>query len=379
MPGLVALDVAQGPGLTERLEAVWSRGDAACVLDQRVPPPTRAAHLEVLSPTSIVGDDGEEVALPHGRAVEEGDALVVLTSGSTSAPRAVVLTHDAVAASARATSSRLGVDPARDRWLCCLPCAHVGGLSVVTRSLLTSTPLEVLEGFDPIEVAAAAARGATLVSLVPAALAQLGDPRSFRRILLGGAAPPRARPHNAVVTWGMTETGSGVVYDGAPLDGVEVASSKGQLFVRAPMLARAYRDGTALTCAGPDGRGGWFATGDAGVVRDGVVEVFGRLDDAINTGGEKVWPQDVERALATHPSVREVGVWKRDDERFGERVVAFVVAGADVPTLGELRDHVKATLPAWAAPRELVVVDALPLLASGKVDRRRLVELSPRG
>jgi o-succinylbenzoate---CoA ligase len=373
VPELVAIDVAQGPRLVELLEAAWARGDAACVLDPRLDGAARAAQLDVLEPTQVTGEDGEPVSLDGGRGVEAGDALVVATSGSTSGPRAVVLTHDAVAASARATSARLGVSPSDDRWLCCLPCAHVGGLSVVTRALVTGTALDVLPRFDAEDVAQAARRGATLVSLVATALRRLGDPSAFRTIVLGGAAPPPALPRNVVTTWGLTETGSGVVYDGVPLDGVDVAALAGELYVRGPMLARAYRDGSALDAVGPDRRPGWLATGDAGTVdADGRVEVLGRLDDVINTGGEKVWPAAVEAVLATLPGVAEVAVWRRPDPEWGERVVAYVVPDGDAPTLGDVRDHVSRVLAPWAAPKELVVVDALPRLASGKVTRRAL-------
>jgi o-succinylbenzoate---CoA ligase len=283
-----------------------------------------------------------------------------------------VLTHTAVAASAQATSARLGVDPSTDRWLCCLPCAHVGGLSVVTRALHTGTPLEVHTRFDADRVAAAARHGATLVSLVATALRRVVDPLAFRTIVLGGAAVPAEVPTNVVATWGLTETGSGVVYDGVPLDGVTVAAKDGELFVRGPMLARAYRDGTPIDALGPDGQRGWLATQDAGRVVDGTVEVFGRLGDVINTGGQKVWPADVERVLVTHRSVAEAAVWRRADEEWGERVVAWVVPRGAPPSLDELRAHVTGSLPPWAAPKELVIVGSLPRTASGKVARTAL-------
>jgi O-succinylbenzoic acid--CoA ligase len=346
VPELVAIDVAQGPSLSELLEDVWGRGDAACVVDRRLGASARAAQLDALAPTRHLVADGEQVLerrVPAGRGTEPGDALVVLTSGSASSPRAVVLTHDAVAASATATSSRLGASPGDDRWLCCLPCAHIGGLAVVTRALLTGTPLEIHPGFDPARVAASARAGATLTSLVATALRRLNEPGAFRRILLGGAAPPTDVPANVVATWGMTETGSGVVYDGVPLDGV-----------------------------GPDGTRGWLATGDGGTVEGGIVRVHGRLAEMITTGGEKVWPAEAEAAIATHPRVAAVAVWKRSDPVWGERVVAWVVPQGAAPSLDELRDHVIASLPPWCAPKELVVVSELPRAASGKVARRLL-------
>ncbi len=155
--------------------------------------------------------------------MEEGDALVVATSGTSGQPKAAVLTHDAVAASAEATSVRLGVDPDRHTWMACLPSAHIGGLAVVTRAIVTGTPLIVLPGFEAETVEEAGRSGrVTHVSLVATALQRL-DPSVFDCVLLGGSRVPEELPPNVVATYGMTETGSGVVYDGWPLDGVEVS------------------------------------------------------------------------------------------------------------------------------------------------------------
>jgi O-succinylbenzoic acid--CoA ligase len=266
-----------------------------------------------------------------------------------------------------ATSRRLAVDPARDHWLACLPLAHVGGLSVVTRALVTGTPLTVLRGFDADAVQRSEA---TLVSLVATALGRI-DPGRFRVIVLGGAAPPADLPANAVTTYGMTETGSGVVYDGLPLDGVEVRiDDGGQILLRGPMLLRCYRSGE-----NPKDGGGWFPTGDAGRIdRDGRLHVAGRMADLIITGGENVWPDPVEAALRTHPAVADVAVAGRPDPEWGERVVAFVVpaTGAPVPALDGLRAAVKETLPAYCAPKELVLVEALPRTALGKIQKHLL-------
>ena len=377
------MDLPGGRGFVDALLAIWDTGDAAAPLDPRLPAPAARALLHALAPTRVVGSDGIITRLDGGRPVEEGDALVVATSGSTGAPRGVVLTHQAVAASAEATTARLGVDPARHRWLACLPLAHVGGLSVVTRALLTATPLTVLPGFDADEVTRIGrAAAATHVSLVATALRRV-DPALFETVLLGGAAPPGGLAANVVTTYGMTETGSGVVYDGRPLDGVEVAigtggdggGAAGEVLVRCPMLLRAYRDGTDPRVAGPDGAGGWFPTGDGGrLLPGGRLAVDGRLAEVVVSGGEKVWPAAVERVLLTHPAVAEVAVWKRPDPEWGERVVAWVVpADPDSPpAAGELTELARAGLAPWAAPKEVVVVAELPRTPSGKVRRRAL-------
>lgn len=384
MPHLVALDLPGGRGFVDALQAVWDTGDAAAPLDPRLPPPAARALLAALRPAKVLAPDGSITPLEDGLPVEQGDALVLATSGSTGVPRGVVLTHTAVESSAHATSARLGVDPARHRWLACLPLAHVGGLSVVTRAMITGTPLDVLPGFDAERVEEEARRGpATHVSLVATALRRV-DPSLFECVLLGGAAPPGDLPANVVTTYGMTETGSGLVYDGRPLDGVQVVigtglpgqGARGEVLVKGPMLLRAYRDGTDPRIQGPDGQGGWLPTGDGGWLDDaGILHVEGRLAEVITTGGEKVWPVPVEQLIAAHPSVAEAAVWRRDDPEWGQRVVAWVVPvePAEPPSLPALAEVVTATLPPWAAPKELVVVDHLPRTASGKVRRRDLV------
>jgi len=372
MPVLVALDLPAGEAFVQALRRVWDEGDAAFPVDPRLPPPAASALLEAVAPGAVVGPDGERHALAGGRPVDPGDALVLATSGSTGTPKGVVLTHDALGAAARASSARLEVDPGRDRWLACLPLAHAGGMGVVTRAVLTGTPLVVHARFDPGAVARAGRDGATLVSLVPTALARV-DASVFRRVLVGGDAPGRALPANVVATYGMTETAGGVVYDGRCLDGVELRigdgllGSAGEVLVRAPMCLRCYRDGHD-----PRLDGGWLPTGDGGRLDTaGRLEVDGRLAEVIVTGGEKVWPRHLEAVLATHPKVAEALVVGRPDPEWGALVVAVVVPvdPAAPPALDELRDHVRATEAPYAAPRRLELAGALPRTANGKVVR----------
>ena len=176
MAELVALALPGGTRFVTALERVWAAGDAAFPLDLRLPAAAQRAVLAAMAPARLVDADGDEHALDGGRPVDGGDALVVATSGSTGTPKGVVLTHAAVAGLGARHQPPPWRRPSRDRWLACLPLAHVGGLAVVTRALVTGTPLTVLPGFD----AAGGARpaGATLVSLVPTALARLDPARS---------------------------------------------------------------------------------------------------------------------------------------------------------------------------------------------------------
>jgi o-succinylbenzoate---CoA ligase len=369
MANLVALAMPGGPAFVDALRRTWDAGDAAFPLDLRLPPPARERVLSAMAPGAVVDEEGRHPR-PGGRPVDDGDALVVTTSGTTGEPKGVVLTHDAVRASALATSERLAVDPAMDGWLACLPLAHVGGLSVVTRALVTGTRLTVLPGFDADAVMRATADGCTLVSLVATALARV-DPSRFRWVVLGGSRPPEDRPPNCVTTYGMTETGSGVVYDGVPLAGVDVRIDDGEVLLRGPMLLRAYRDGTD-----PKDDGGWLATGDLGRwLPDGRLHVDGRRGDLIISGGENVWPEAVEAVLAGHPRIADVAVAGVPDREWGQRVVAFVVpvAGDATPSLDDVRAWAKEHLPAFAAPRQLVLVDHVPRTNLGKVSRAQLV------
>lgn len=352
MARLIAIDRPGGPDFIDELQRIWAADDAAFPVDQRLP---ESAKRDVMA------------AMRVGEEVEAGDALVVATSGSTGVPKGVVLTHDAVAASARATSARLGVESG-DHWLACLPLSHVGGLSVVTRALHAGTRLTVHPVFDADDVMSS---GATMVSLVATALKRI-DPTRFRRIVLGGSRPPADRPANSVTTYGMTETGSGVVYDGVPLDDVEVRmvtddDGNAEIQLRGPMLLRTYRNGPD-----PKDADGWLPTGDLGRwLDDGRLHVEGRRGDLIITGGENVWPEAVEALLRTHPRVADVLVRGRPDPEWGEIVEALIVPTGTPPSLDDLRGHVKDSAPAFMAPRGLTLVDEIPRTALGKPIRAR--------
>lgn len=335
-----------------------------------------------MRPSRVVHSDDATQDLPGAEAVAPGDALIMVTSGTTGDPKGVVLTHAAVEASARATNARLEVDPDKDAWWACLPMAHIGGLSVVTRCLVGGVRFEAVTGFSVDGAGEAIQRGATMTSLVPTALGRLGPllAAKFRRIVLGGQAAPGRAPPNVTTTYGMTETGSGVVYDGLPLEGVSVrvTGDQGEIAVSGPMLLRAYRDGRD-----PKDAEGWLTTGDAGEIdAGGRLHVRGRLSEMIISGGENVWPTAVERIVLSHPMVSAAAVAGSPDPEWGERVVAYVVTPTEAPVpapaalLADLRERVRTELAVHAAPRELVIVDKLPLTALGKIRRDDLKALS---
>lgn len=333
-----------------------------------------------------------------GTRVPAGVAVVVRTSGSTGHPRDVMLSAAALRASADATADRLG---GAGSWLLALPVHHVAGLQVVLRALLAGRdPATLPEGPFRAATFASAARAATdgtgqhYTSLVPTQLVRvLDDPgataaaRAFDAILVGGAACPppllaaaRAAGLRVVTTYGMTETCGGCVYDGRPLDGVAVGvDAEQRVTLAGPVLASGYLhrpDLDATTFVTTRGRR-WLRTADRGRLDDGVLHVLGRLDDVLVTGGVKVDPFAVEEVVAGLPDVREVCVVGVPDQHWGQSVVAVVVTrdGA-VPPLTALRTAVASVLGPASAPRQVLVVDELPLRGPGKPDRRAVARLA---
>ena len=345
-----------------------------------------------------------------GEPIDERVALVVSTSGSTGTPKGAMLSAGALAASAAATDDVLG---GPGRWLLALPAHHIAGLQVILRSLRSGyepVVVDVTRGFDPEALpaavdacrsggagggAATSAAGAAGVaggaaaraytSLVPGQLAKVLDEGSpaavaalaaLDAVLLGGAAAaPELLTRAAdagvrvVRTYGMSETAGGCVYDGAPLPGVriEVDDDEGRVWLAGPQLAEGYRNA-------PDhpafARVGWFRTDDAGQVGpDGRLRILGRLDEALSVGGLTLLPQTVEDALRGHPAVVDVVVVGIPDARLGTRPVAALTLRA-AATADELRRHVTGELGEHAAPARVAVLDALPQLPGGKVDRR---------
>jgi o-succinylbenzoate---CoA ligase len=318
--------------------------------------------------------------------LEPGADVVVVTSGSTGSGRAVLLSAPALEASAAATLARLG---GPGSWLLALPVSAIAGLQVLVRSVVSGgTPVPLRRGESLSGAVRRLPDGRRYTALVPTQLRRYLDEepdalRAFDAVLVGGAATDaalRARAREAgvavVTTFGMTETAGGCVYDGRPLDGVRVRVTDG-VELAGPTLALGYRlDPAATEAVFADG---WFRTRDAGTLdADGRLTVTGRLDDVVITGGVNVAPPAVEAALREHPDVADAVVFGRPDATWGQRVVAAVVpAPGATPQLPVLRDWVAGRLGRPAAPRQLHVLDALPLLHTGKPDRRAVAALTP--
>ncbi|WP_373683845.1 AMP-binding protein [Microbacterium sp. 18062] len=343
--------------------------------------------------------------------VAPGTAAVVTTSGSTGYPKSVVLSRNALVASAFATRARIG----EGAWLLALPPAYVAGLQVLVRSLMAGREPAVLEGRFTAQSFVSASRlmassvgGSripTYTSLVPTQLVRLldaadDDPevraalRSYEAILIGGQALPapvreRAAELGAriVRTYGASETSGGCVYDGVPLEGVEARIEDGELQLRGPMLADGYLGEPERTDAvflrDADGAR-WYRTGDAAERADGLLRVTGRIDNVIVSGGVNVSLDRVERVVRGLPGLADAAVVGVSDDRWGEASVVVVPGtgaagpgadavvsemGADAALLAAVRRAVGGQLGAAARPARLLRVAAVPTLPSGKPDR----------
>ena len=390
--------------------AIGWLGAAVLPLPLRTPEPTRTRLLERAAPSALVwcgadalvwcgADAPADCDVPVIRAVDHPDLppaperfwpldevrAVVATSGTTGVPRLVALRTIQWMTSAFGSAIRLGHAP-DDRWLCCLPLHHVGGLSILIRCAWYATAVELHPRFDPAAVSEAIDSGrTTLVSLVPSMLdavqkarAWAPFPPSLRAILLGGApASDRLLARCAAigapvaVTWGMTEAASQVATRrpgdagegrsvGAPLAfaRVTVTDHEDVLEVRGPLVY------------------GTLRTGDRGMVGpDGDVRVLGRADEVIVSGGENIDPTEVEAVLATHPAVGEAAVLGIPDARWGRRPAAWLVGAepaGERPSFAELQRHCNEHLAGFKAPDRFRWVTAIPRSPLGKIDRAGL-------
>jgi len=320
---------------------------------------------------------------------DSGPPIQIRTAGSSGTPKDAVLSHAAIVASARASLDRLG---GPGQWLLDLPVTGIAGVQVLVRSVLAGTDPVFASEYSSLDDAVGALTASRrYASLVPtqlfrlAAADRLGVLSGLDAVLLGGAAADpdllaaaRAAGVNIVRTYGMTETCGGCVYDGVPLDGVSVriegsesagGDGSGQILLDGPMLFDGY--------VGQPHPGGWYATSDRGrLLADGSLQVLGRLDETVVSGGVNVPLPVVEEAVRRISWVQDAAVFGVMDPEWGTRVVAAVVTDR-AASLAEVRDEVEAQglLRTWA-PRQVLVVDAVPLLPAGKVDRARLRQLA---
>jgi O-succinylbenzoic acid--CoA ligase len=403
----VAFDAHPSAESVIRLLALVEAGVCAVPLDPRLPAPVRAERICLLAPvfdldagtstdaTSESSESGATGGLrwrrrPGAPAGPTTPLAILFTSGTTGAPRAVELSRSAFRASAAASTAHLGWQP-EERWLCCLPLAHVGGLSIIIRCLIGRRAVALAGGFDAAGVALQLERDeVTLASFVPTMLRRLFDvdrhwrpPATLRAALLGGAPADdelwdeiARRRFPALATYGMTETCAQVATARAgaprrliPLHGVELRTTRDRIEVAGPMLCT--RVGFEAAGEGTWTRDGFLRTEDLGRLTDGALEVTGRADGGIITGGQNVAPTAVEAVLLTHPAIRRAAVFGVPDDEWGEIVGAALEESGVVPRpdAAELRAWLAPRLAPYERPRRVAWVRELPESLSGKLDR----------
>jgi O-succinylbenzoic acid--CoA ligase len=358
------------PDTAALLLGALERGSELVLQNTRLTPAERAVQV-----LSIAG-------IPPGGE----PAVVLFTSGTTGGPKAALLARENLEASARAANEVLQVEAA-SRFLCVLPLYHVGGLSTLVRCELAGATVVLHERFEAEAVARELHEGTTHASLVANTLSRvLEQSADFPPavVAVGGGPVPRplldrarAAGLRVVQTWGMTETCSMASCElpddadgttaGAPLPGFEIRIDSGEVVVRGPALMRGYLGQEPL-------RGRFFRTGDLGELdARGRLTVHARRTDLIVSGGENVYPGEVEAALLAHPDVREAVVLPTPDPRWGQVGVAYVVTESSDD---ELRDFLRSRIARYKLPARFIRIPDLPRNAAGKVDRLRLTRKS---
>jgi O-succinylbenzoic acid--CoA ligase len=389
-PEIVALVFAAARAGVEvaLLNARLAEAELPPLLDQLGP----ALHLGELPGASPLADFASDARALEPAPIDPARVQTILfTSGTTGRPKAAQLTAGAHVANARASIETLRIDSG-STYLCNLPLFHVGGIATVWRCALAGATLSLQERFDAGDTAAALASGTTHASLVATTLQRLLDvrqafPPSVRAVLVGGGPVPQAllaRAHTAGLpalhTYGLTETASQVTAErlgdadgttaGWPLNGVEVRIVDGEIEVRGPTVMLGYLGEAPVR--------GWFRTGDLGSIDGrGRLVVHARRNDLIVSGGENVYPAEVEAALLRHPDVVDCAVVPWPDEQFGQVGCAAIVARRRM-TDSELREHCRALLAPFKVPRRFAIVDGLPRNAAGKTDRGAVLRLLQR-
>jgi O-succinylbenzoic acid--CoA ligase len=389
-PGeLVAYALPPGFHWLEILDAHAQSGASFLPIDVRLTDAEQRRLIDLARPSVVVRPDEETVLADAAPIDPERAWAVVATSGTSGRPRLAQLPRAAVGSAVASSLDALDAS-AYDPWVSCLPPTHIGGLLVLLRGVLTGSRIIVQERFEPGALLAHAPAGAH-VSLVPTMLERLvrgaPDLSGLGAIVVGGGALDPALREAAqrlggriVSTYGCTESCGGIVYDGVAFAGtrVRIAADRpdaiGGIEVAGPTLMDGYRADHAAT-GEAFASDGWLRTGDLGWIdEEGRLQVRGRSDDAIRTGAETVWPDDVEAVLRTHPKVADVAVAGRPDPEWGAHVVAWVVPRdpTDPPSLEQLREHCRDALARFKAPRDVRMVTALPRTANGKVRRSAL-------
>jgi o-succinylbenzoate---CoA ligase len=385
----VVIELAPGIEHVVLVHALMKLGAVAHPLNPRLPEAQRRIELERAQPTLIVDADPDlgaaEADLPLlGELDLDAVCCRILTSGTSGAPRSVGLTYGNHLWSAVGSAFNLGVEPT-DRWLCCLPLYHVGGLSIVMRSVIYGTTAVVHDGFDPDRIATALeGDGVTLISLVATQLIRLleadVDLLPLRAVLVGGGPVPEdalaeaiGRGATVVQTYGLTEAASQVTTlepgqaqrklgsAGRPLLTTHLRIQDGEILVQGPTVAPGVAD-----------EDGWLHTGDLGRIdEEGFLYVEDRLTNVIISGGENVLPSEIEEVLLRHPAVADAAAVGRAHAEWQEAVTAVVVLRDGAEASGdELRAHCAAQLAAFKVPKRFEFVAALPRTGSGKLIRR---------
>lgn len=377
----------------------WAAGQAVAVISSKFPDVVREKAIVKCDPNEVV-DIARSTSTIRPVAIVDTAELgcVVLTSGTTGEPKPVEHTFESMRNATAALYETCGLSSV-DTWLCCLPPYYIAGLAIFARCFISESKLIFHARFDVERIRKAIKNeSVTAISVVAPQLRALLDAdvdlSSLKTVLVGGSSlPPElleaCRSKNIAIhhTYGLTETFGGICHDGELFDNTLARiSDTNQIEIQTTSLMSGYRHDFRATQQRitPDG---WLRTGDRGEIHDNKLIVFGRIDDAINSGGVKVDPNMVENVLATKFPQFDMAVCSTPHPTLGQCVTLCIRDSETLPALDDIRDSLKDDIASTHLPLRLATVDTFPRSDLGKIDRAKLAascviisehELAPR-
>ena len=370
-----------GQSVIDSIFAQWDKGNAVCVINGNLPKSTLDSAILCVDPSEVTHFDGSIDKRKLAIVETPNLAVVSLTSGTTSNPKPVELSFQAMSSSANSLYRAADLDDSA-RWLCCLPPYYIAGLAVIARSWIKEVPVSFHNTFDLEKVSNEInSNSVDAISLIPNQLKQLLDANvdlsKLQTILVGGSSVDFNLQNtvlnlglNVHFTYGLTETFGGICLDHKLFDNTEAEIVNGQIYLRSGSMMSGYRHDQRLTFHKLT-HDGWFATGDLGTYENNILNVTGRIDDLINSGGIKIEPLLIEKAMQSI-GYNQAIVVATPHNKLGQCLTVVFNNKSDISGIKKIRDELRPLLPSTHLPIRIAISNKFDGNTSAKINRKEV-------